>query len=107
MYFLGLFGSREKLLLANLSGDPEQTPHHAASDLGRHCLPMYPFLGVPDNNGLNKFECVLTHWQLNSRIDRETWDLQDLNEAVLIITKILCFIINKVKKIIIIIIFFP
>ena len=42
MYFLGLFGSREKLLLAN-SGDPDQTPHHAASDLGLHCLPMYPF----------------------------------------------------------------
>ena len=40
--FLGLFGSGEKLLLAN-SGDPDQTPHDAASDLGLHCLPMYPF----------------------------------------------------------------
>ena len=40
--FLGLFGSRQKLLLAN-SGDPDQTPHYAASDLGLHCLPMYPF----------------------------------------------------------------
>ena len=39
MYFLGLFGSREKLLLAN-SGDPDQTPHY---DLGLHCLSMYPF----------------------------------------------------------------
>ena len=39
------------MLLAN-SGDPDQTPHHAASDLGLHCLPMYPFLGFPDNNGL-------------------------------------------------------
>ena len=37
--FLGLFGSRQKLLLAN-SGDPDQTPHHAASDLCLHCLPM-------------------------------------------------------------------
>ena len=35
-------GSRQKLLLAN-SGDPDQTPHNAASDLGLHCLPMYPF----------------------------------------------------------------
>ena len=26
-------------LLAN-SGDPDQTPHTAASDLGLHCLPM-------------------------------------------------------------------
>ena len=39
---LGLFGSRQKLLLAN-SGDPDQMPHYAASDLGLHCLPMYPF----------------------------------------------------------------
>ena len=40
--FLGLFGSRQKLLLAN-SGDPGQTLHHVASDLGLHCLPMYTF----------------------------------------------------------------
>ena len=39
---LGLFGSREKLLLPN-SGDPDQMRHNAASDLGLHCLPMYPF----------------------------------------------------------------
>ena len=44
----GLFGSRQKLLLANC-GDPDQTPHYAASDLGLHCLPL---LGFPDNNGL-------------------------------------------------------
>ena len=36
--FLGLFVSRQKLLLAN-SGDPDQMPHYAASDLGLHCLP--------------------------------------------------------------------
>ena len=40
--FLGLIGSWEKLLLAN-SGDPDQMPHYAASDLGLHCLPLYPF----------------------------------------------------------------
>ena len=50
MYFLSLFGSRENLLLAN-SGDPDQTPHHAASDLGLHCLLMYPFEGFPTTIG--------------------------------------------------------
>ena len=48
--FLGLFGSRQKLLLAN-SGDPDQTLHYAASDLGLHCLPMYPFQGFPTTMG--------------------------------------------------------
>ena len=33
------------------SGDPDQMPHSAASDLGLHCLPA-PFLGSPDYNGL-------------------------------------------------------
>ena len=37
-------------LLAN-SGDPIQTMHSAASDLGLHCLPI-TLLGSPDNNGL-------------------------------------------------------
>ena len=40
--FLGLFGSREKMLLANRR-DPDQTLHYAASDLGLHHLSMYPF----------------------------------------------------------------
>ena len=40
--FSGLFGSRQKLLLAN-SADLDQMPHYAVSDLGLHCLPMYPF----------------------------------------------------------------
>ena len=40
--FLSLFGSRPKLLLAN-SGDPDQMPHGVTSDLGLHCLPLYPF----------------------------------------------------------------
>ena len=39
---LGLFGSRQNSLLANI-GDPDQMPHYGASDLGLHCLPMYPF----------------------------------------------------------------
>ena len=48
--FLGLFSSGQKLLLAN-SGDPDQTLHYAASDLGLHCLPMYPFQGFPTTMG--------------------------------------------------------
>ena len=40
---LGLFGSRQKMLLAN-SGDPDQMPHHAASDLGLPVCPCTPFL---------------------------------------------------------------
>ena len=39
---LGVICSTQKLLLAN-SGDPDQMPHYVASDLGLHCLPMYPF----------------------------------------------------------------
>ena len=46
--FLGLFGSRQKLLLAN-SGDSNQMPHYMASDLGLHCVPL---LGFPRLNGL-------------------------------------------------------
>ena len=56
--FLGLFSSRQKLLLAN-SEDPDQMPHNAASDLGLHCLPMYPLLGFPDNNGLRILNLML------------------------------------------------
>ena len=33
-------------MLAN-SGDTDQTPHYEASDLGLHCLSMYPFSGFP------------------------------------------------------------
>ena len=32
------------------SGDPDQTPRFAASDLGLHCLPSTS----PDSNGLDK-----------------------------------------------------
>ena len=39
--FLGLFGSRQKLLFAN-SGDPDQMLHYTVSDLGLRCLTMYP-----------------------------------------------------------------
>ena len=37
-------------LFAN-SGDPDQTPRSAASDLGLHFLPI-TLLGSPDYNGL-------------------------------------------------------
>ena len=37
-------------LFAN-SGDPEQMPHSAASDVGLHCLPI-TLLGVSDYSGL-------------------------------------------------------
>ena len=37
-------------LLAN-SGNPDQTPHIAASDLGLHCLPII-LSGSPVYNGL-------------------------------------------------------
>ena len=47
---LGLFGSREKLMLAN-SGDLDQMPHYVASDLGLYCLPIYPFYGFPTTMG--------------------------------------------------------
>ena len=33
------------------SGDNDQTPQNAASDLGLHCLPI-TLLGSPDYNGL-------------------------------------------------------
>ena len=36
-------------LFAN-SGDPDQTPQNATSDLGLYCLPI-TLLGSPDNNG--------------------------------------------------------
>ena len=29
------------------SGDPDQTPRSAASDLGMHCFAKYPFTGLP------------------------------------------------------------
>ena len=37
-------------LFAN-SGDPDPTPHSAASDMGLHCLPI-TLLGSPNYNGL-------------------------------------------------------
>ena len=33
-------------LFAN-NGEPDQTPHSAASDLGLHCLQITPFRGLP------------------------------------------------------------
>ena len=37
-------------LFAN-SGDPDQTPHSAASDLGLHYLPSTLFTGLPTTIG--------------------------------------------------------
>ena len=42
----------EGILLAN-NVDPDQTPHHVASDLGLHRLPM-TFYGFQGKNGLTK-----------------------------------------------------
>ena len=39
--------------LAN-SGDPDQMPHYAVSDLGLHCLPMHTFYGFPTTMGYCK-----------------------------------------------------
>ena len=49
---LGLFGSRQNLLLAN-SGDPDQMTHYVASDHGSALFAYVPLLGFPDNNGFN------------------------------------------------------
>ena len=38
-YFSFLFKMKENIIEAN-SGDPDQMPHSAASDLGLHCLTM-------------------------------------------------------------------
>ena len=40
-----------KLFTFTNSGDPDQTPHSAASDLGMHCLPV-TLLWSPDYNEL-------------------------------------------------------
>ena len=33
------------------SGDPDQTPRYAASDLGLHCFANYPFRGLQTTMG--------------------------------------------------------
>ena len=43
-YEIKIFLQKKTKLFAN-SGDPDQTPHSAASDLGLHCLPI-TLLGV-------------------------------------------------------------
>ena len=53
MVALILFLFLWKILLVN-NGDPDQTPHYVASDLGLHCLPMV-ILRVPGKNGLTNF----------------------------------------------------
>ena len=46
-------------LFAN-SGDPDQTPHSAASDKGLHCLPII-LLWVPNYNGLISIAWFVLH----------------------------------------------
>ena len=42
-------------LFAN-SGDLDQIPHFAASNLGLHCLPILPFLGGGGGGGGGGFQ---------------------------------------------------
>ena len=54
-------------LLAS-SGDPDQTPHFVAFDLGLHCLPIAcPFQGYPDYTGLNEIPAVWSKSSIASR----------------------------------------
>ena len=39
------------------SGDPDQTPRSAVSDLGLHCFPVTR-LGAPVFNGLKNEKCI-------------------------------------------------
>ena len=50
-------------LLAN-SGDPDQTLHSAASDLGLHCLPV-ALLWVSQLQWVKKYGKEITHCSLN------------------------------------------
>ena len=52
-------------LFAN-SGDPDQMPHSAASDLGLHCLPI-TFYGSPDYNGLKDESNLVGHFVSSPR----------------------------------------
>ena len=51
-------------LFAN-SGDPDQTWHSVASDLGLHCLPVTRFRGLQPSMGLNIMEVCLCYFILN------------------------------------------
>ena len=48
-----IFLEKKAELFAN-SGDPDQTPRSAASDLGLHCL-LITFQRYPEYNGLRKW----------------------------------------------------
>ena len=69
------YSLREMVELFANSGDPDQTPHSAASDLGLHCLPI-THLGSPDYNGLKynvladtKTPTQCWHLTVNGRYD--------------------------------------
>ena len=51
-------------LFAN-SGDPDETPHSAASDLGLHCFQI-TLLGSPDYNGLNRSHMTCRYFSLET-----------------------------------------
>ena len=57
-------------LFAN-SGDPDQTPHSAASDLGLHCLPI-TLLRVSRLQWVNDNSTLVVHFVLCPREDRST-----------------------------------
>ena len=48
-------------LFAN-SGDPDQTPHSAASDLGLHCLPV-TLLGVSRLQSVKRYKVYKEHFE--------------------------------------------
>ena len=45
------YSYRKKAKLFANSGDPDQMPHSAASDLGLHCLPISRLGGLPTTMG--------------------------------------------------------
>ena len=57
---------RKKAKLFSNSGDPDQTPHSAASDLGLHCLPKVTRLGVSQLQWVNGFNRYVRYWSKSS-----------------------------------------
>ena len=51
---LAILSYRKMAKLFTNSGDPDQTPHSVASDLGMHCLPL-TLLGVSRLQWVNPF----------------------------------------------------
>ena len=66
-------------LFAN-SGDPDQTPHSAASDLGLHCLPVTHY-GVPSLQWVTKERIVLHIHCINCTIDLQDKKIHENENA--------------------------